>query len=569
MKLFPNLGLCFVISTAMVMVLAGCGGGGGGGGGVVSSSTLGSSIDGAVVFPSGLAMASPVGMEVGNVPLAQVSPAVRFRALALALFQGDLATAKQVASRLIPVGDAQAATRSPRYLKSANAVNALLTGSTTPRAGVGFNADKFLKSPTNASCYGPTLLYQGHPDWVSGVPANAGTLPSGDVGIWTAVDTATDTVCAAAQLDARMDGVALRSNTSLMTLASLINVANTAGKSLPAVGATVDLKAEMNVAFSPDVTFTTATISQVVAGSFSYSVAFSFTHSSGIRNAEIRLSHVPGAGKNEYSGLLTYAVTRGAGDLQNCPAPSGGTIDVGTLKYTRSAMTAMTLVHREGNYCGAGTATPLSTSYANFSGDGQLDPAGKWNGTKGWANNFNRFGAVYDPTTLKGNYTFGWQAGLNDGNARIFNVGLNFNSATEARDGEAYFGYGDDMASSTGTIKGFICNWAGPNNNHALKDYFQRQNISFNDTTGKWRPSLEAASSSNITYAPTNACTSAGGAFYYDKNAGSATPASLADELAASNPAVAVGMADRVFGTTTYATIPLAIAGRGVVVPGY
>ena len=555
---------CVGLTAALLLGLAGCGGGSSG------SPSTSTAIDGAGVFPAGLAVASPVGMEVGSVTLAQASPAVRLQALALALFQGDLATAKQLASRLIPVGDAQAAaSRSPRYMKSANTVNALLTGTTTPRTGVGFNADKFLKSPVNAGCYGPTVLYQGHPDWTSGTPAATGTLPSGDVGIWTAVDTATDWVCAAAQLDARMDGVALRSNTSLMTLASLINVANTAGKSLPAVGATVDLKTEMNVAFSPDVTFTAATISQPVAGSYSYSVAFSFTHGSGTRNAEIRLSHAPGTSKNEYSGLLTYAVTRGAGDLQNCPGASGGTVDVGTLKYTRTTRTAMTLVHREGNYCGAGTATPLATSYATFSGDGQLDPAGKWTGTKGWANNFNRFGAVYDPTTLRGNYTFGWQAGFNDGNTRVFNIGLNYDTATEARSGEAYFGYGDDIASSTGTIKGFICNWAGPNSSHTLKDFFQRQNISFNDTTGKWRPSLEAASSSNITYAPTNACTSAGGAFYYDKNAGSVTPASLADELAAPNPAVAVDLADRVFGSTTYLTIPLAIAGRGVTVPGY
>ncbi len=558
---FPCVGL----TAALLLGLAGCGGGSSG------SPSTSTAIDGAGVFPAGLAVASPVGMEAGSVTLAQASPAVRLQALALALFQGDLATAKQLASRLIPVGDAQAAaSRSPRYMKSANAVNALLTGASTPRTGVGFNADKFLKTPINAGCYGPTVLYQGHPDWVAGVPAKDGTLPSGDVGIWTAVDTATDWVCAAAQLDARMDGVALRSNTSLMTLASLINVANTAGKSLPAVGATVDLKTEMNVAFSPDVTFTAATISQPVAGSYSYSVAFSFTHGSGTRNAEIRLSHAPGASKSEYSGLLTYAVTRGGSDLQNCNGKALGTVDVGTLKYTRTAKTAMTLVHREGNYCGVGTATPLATSYATFSSDGQLDPAGKWIVSKGWANNFNRFGAVYDPTTLKGDYTFGWQAGYEDSNSRVFNIGLNYNATTEARDGEAYFGYGDDIASSTGTIKGFICNWAGPSSSHTLKDFFQRQNISFNDATGKWRPSLEAASSSNITYAPTNACTSAGGAFYYDKNAGSVTPASLVDELAVTpNPSVVVDLADRVFGPTTYATIPLAIAGRGVIVPGY
>jgi hypothetical protein len=551
------------VTMALLLGLAGCGGS--------SSSGSSTSIDGAGVFPAGLAVASPVGMEVGTATLAQASPAVRLRALALALFQGDMATAKHLAGRLIPVGDAQAAaSRSPRYMKSANAVNALLTGASTPRTGVGFNADKFLKTPINAGCYGSTVLYQGHPDFAGAAPPAPGingTLPSGDVGIWTAVDTATDWVCAAAQLDARMDGVALRSNTSLMTLASLINVANTAGKSLPAVGATVDLRTEMNVAFSPDVTFTTATISQPVAGSYSYSVAFSFTHGTATRTAEIRLSHAPGASKNEYSGLLTYAVTRGGSDLQNCNGKALGTVDVGTLKYTRTSRTAMTLVQREGNYCGVGTATPLATSYASFSSDGQLDPAGKWVGTKGWANNFNRFGAVYDPTTLKGNYTFGWQAGYEDSNSRVFNIGLNYNATTEARDGEAYFGYGDDIASSSstaGTIKGFICNWAGPSASHTLKDYAQRQNISFNDTSGKWRPTSEATSSSNITYAPTNSCevASSGTAFYYDKNA----DGSLAAEISASpNPAVAIDL----FGKTTYATIPLAIAGRGVVVPAY
>jgi hypothetical protein len=545
----------------MLLGLAGCGGGGG-------SGAVATGIDGAGVFPAGLAVASPFGMDLGATTLAQATPAARFKDFAVAMAQGDLRTAGQLASRLLPLSDAQAAaSRSPRYLKSANAVNALLTGAISPRTGVAFNASQFLKTPVNAGCYGPTVLYQGHPDWTSGTPSATGNLPSGDVGIWSAVDTATDWACAAAQLDARMDGVALRSNTSLMTLASLINVANAAGKSMPAVGGTVDLKSEMNVAFGATMTFSTATVEQPLSGSYTYKVEFSFTDGGVGRNAEIRLTHAPGGSKAAYSGLLTYAVTRGTADPQNCV--TGGTIDVGSVKYTRTSTSAMALVHREGNYCGAGTATPLITSYATFSGDGQLDPATKYPAAKGWANNFNRFGAVYDPTTLKGNYAFGWQAGYNDGNTRVFNLGLNYNAVTEARDGEAYFGYGDDIAVSAGTVKGFICNWAGPGSSHTLKDYFQRQNVTFNDTTGKWRPSLEASSSSNITYAPTNSCTSAGGAFYYDKNAGSVTPASLADELAAANPAVTVDLADRVFGATTYATIPLAIAGRGVVVPGY
>lgn len=559
-----NVKLVFMRSgaAAALLTLGACGGGGGGG----QTGT----IDGASVFPTGLAVTSPVGMESGAVTLAQAAPATRFRMLVMALASGDLQAAGQAVGFLLPLSEAQAAvTRSPRYLKSANAVNALLTGAISPRTGVGFDAGQFLKAPVNAGCYGPTVLYQGHPDWTTGTPAAAGTLPSGDVGMWAALDSATDWACAAAQLDARMDGVALRSNTSLMTLASLINVANAAGKSLPAVGATVDLKAEMIAAFSPDVTFTTATIAQPSAGSYSYAVVFSFTHGAGTRIAEIRLTHAPGSSKNEYDGLLTYAVTRGASDLQNCPGASGGTLDIGTLKYSRTSKTAMTIVQREGNYCGTGAAAPLATSYANFSGDGQLDPAGKWTGTKGWANNFNRFGASYDPTTLQGSYAFGWQAGYNDGNARVFNIGLNYNAVTEARAGEAYFGYGNDISTSDGKIQGFICNWAGPGNNHTLKDYFQRQHITFNDTTGKWRPTNDAPASSNITYAPTNSCASGGGTFYYDKNAGSVTPASLADELGAANSAVTTDLADLVFGSTTYASIPLAIAGRGMNVPSY
>ena len=238
-------------------------------------------------------------------------------------------------------------------------------------------------------------------------------LPSGDVGMWSTLDSATSAACASAQLDARMDGVSMRVNTGLMTLASLINVASAAGKSLPAVGSTVDLLAEMNAAL-PAVTFTSASIARPFSGSYTYRVEFSFTDGSATRKAEIRLTHAPGGSPKSYSGLLTYAVTRGNADMQNCPAPTGGTIDIGSLNYERTSATSMTLVHREGNYCGDGTLTPLASSYANFLSDGQLDPAGKLVGSKGWANNFNRFGAAYDPTTLKGNYAFGWQAGFAD-----------------------------------------------------------------------------------------------------------------------------------------------------------
>lgn len=559
------------IGLSVALAVAGCGGGGGSSASSPAPAPApapspSASIDGTTMFPVGLAMTSPVSMTNEVLTLSRADTLPRLRALVSALASADFRGAGQIAFGLMPVADAQAATtRSPRYLKAANAINALLTGATTPRAGAAFDAAVFLRTPVNAGCYGPTVKYEGHPD---GTPS-AGELPSGDVGLWTTLDSATGWACASAQLDARMDGVSGRVNTGLMTLASLINVASATGKSKPAVGASLDLKADMTTAFSGSATapsFTTATVSQPTAGTFTYSVQFEFTVSGVTRKAEVSLTHTPGASRSEYTGLLTYALARGSGDLQNCPGSSGGTVDVGTLKYTRTSTTAMTLVHREGNYCGAGTAAALATTYASFSSDGQLDPAGKWSGTKGWANNFNRFGATYDPTTMKGSYAYGWQAGHMDGNARVFNIGLNFDSASSRRDGEAYFGYGTDISTSDGKIQGFICNWAGPGNSRTLKDYFQRQHITFDDSAGKWLPTNNSASSSNITYAPTNSCASAGGSFYYDKSGDGSI---VDDKLVSPNPAVVTNLADKVFGPTTYATVPLAIAGRGMTPPGF
>lgn len=543
------------VALAASALLVACGGGGGG-----SSATTAS------IFPSGLALASPSDMQLGTTTLASrsASPFDALRETVMALYRGDRDTAAVTFGKLLPLSSAWAATRSPGYIAAANRINSLLTGATPARTGVSFNANRFLASVTNAGCYGPTILYNDHPDAAT---PNSGTLPSGDVGMWTVTDTATGHVCASAQLDARMDGISQRTNTGLMTLASLINVASAAGKTLPAAGSSLDLTTDMNTAFSASgLTFTTATVAQNSTSVWTYTVRFSFTDATPLsHNVEIKLTHTPGTDSTHYSGLLTYALTRGTVNLLNCPGGSGGTVDVGTLKYTRAGKTSANLVHREGNYCGAGTPSSLATSVADFSSDGQLDPAGKWTGTRGWANNFNRFGANYDPTTSQGYYALGWQAGYGDSNSRLFNIGLNYNSTTEVRDGESYFGYGSDISTSTGAIQGFICNWAGPGSSHTLQDYFQRQFVTFNDTSGKWEAGAGGAvSSSNITYAPTNSCAYAGGGtFNYDKNAN----ATLADDTAGS--ATVLDMKNKTFGATTYATIPLAIAGRGMVVPSF
>jgi hypothetical protein len=47
-------------------------------------------------------------------------------------------------------------------------------------------------------------------------------------------------------------------------------------------------------------------------------------------------------------------------------------------------------------------------------------------------------------------------------------------------DGEAFYGYGDDIATTDGTLKGLICNWAGPGGTRRLEtSYAQRQFVAF------------------------------------------------------------------------------------------
>ena len=134
------------------------------------------------------------------------------------------------------------------------------------------------------------------------------------------------------------------------------------------------------------------------------------------------------------------------------------------------------------------------------------------NPAESWGNNFAVFTAEYDPTSLQGLYNYVWQAGEGDSHARIFNFGLE-----TASSGESYFGYGDTVDQTDGSILGFICNWAGPGNDHTLQDYAQRQHFTYNETSGLFEPTNEAAS--DIIYAPTNSCTYDGsGTFVYDSN---------------------------------------------------
>lgn len=390
-------------------------------------------------------------------------------------------------------------------------IDALLNGA-TPLKNL-FTPELLYRTANDALCYGPALLYQNLPD---GVTPNSGTLPPGDLGIWQETDTLTGHACVAAQLNSRMQGIRDRSTAGLMVLASMIDRIYSKGSTLPTAGSSIDLTVDMNALSIPNVTFNSMTLSRDISSKWLYDVDFDYIRGSSTYNAKMQVTHSPGSSSSSYTGIIQYQVQDSLHG-GNCMAlPSGTNITrQGSVVYERISADHMRVEAREADFCGHGG---MSGSYL---ADGRLDPADKLDAATnndGWGNNFNQLAAEYKLSNLSGKYAYVWQAGPNDSHSRVFNMGVN---DLTPLDGEAWFGYGTqiDNPSGLGTvgqITGFICNWAGPGSSHVEQEYAQRQFFRYNSSTGKVEV---AAGGSDITYAPTNACTyDSSGTFQYDRN---------------------------------------------------
>ncbi len=529
-------------------LMVGCGGGTG-------SASVGATFS---EFPLGLAIASPLD-ATGEV-------AVAARARPDTLFAWAEDTLRQMRSdwqnkdllALIQdtlVSDAHAAVKAPRYTWATLRIQSLLDGSGTPAAA--FSPGKFLLQGNDAACYGPQVVYENNPN---AVLPNAGTLPTGDVGFWrdtddttTAVATATGQACASAQLNARMTGVSWRANQSLMGLAIVLRRLYATGATLPAAGATVNLLASMPVI--PNVTWTAASINQLTAGTYGYTLSLSYVDGGAVSHPiTITLSHTPGSDGSHYSGLMTYTV----GDKfmgGNCGGGLNDVTVIGTLKYTRNGLTSMDLAQRQGQYCGGSVTIAGKQDVSGGATHGLLLP------TSAWDDNFSRLGATYNPINLAGSYLYAWQAGSGDSHARIMQLRLNSSTS----DGESFYGYGNSIQTTTGTIQGMICNWAGPGGTHnpTATEYAQRQFVRWNNTTELWEV---PAGGSDIRYAPTNSCLYDGtGTFKYDRNLNS----SFADEVAADWNVTNTGAGTDLdlFEKGASLTIQAAITARGYVPP--
>lgn len=470
-------------------------------------------IEAARIFPAGLAVSAPTRQGAGN------------------------------GFSVLPPPPGPMATSSLSYASATAKINALLSGSKAPLSA--FDPNAFLGTANNAACFGPTLSYTNHPDGGSGM------LPSGDLGIWLETDSATGDACAAAQLNARMDGASNRTNNALMTVAAMLRAAISSGAGLPGAGGSINIVAPMNALGVASTTFTTALIALDASGKiWTYSLAFTFTDAGGAsHDVAIKLDHTPGGSPASYAGVMALSVT-GTFNGGNCGSGSNPITRIDTFKYDRSGTSNITGIQRSAQFCGSGSYATLGS----YDSDGQLKPSSTW------TDDFSRFGASYDPSTLKGYYLYGWQAGSGDGYSRILQLGINGIGSGTTNDGESYFGYADAIDKTDGKIKGFHCIWAGPKPatpTGLQTQYAQRQFIRYDSATGKWS---QPTGGSDIRYAPTDSCTYNASGFWYDRNLNGVNDEAPAD--------ITVATPD-LMGLSGAATIADAIAARGYVIPGF
>jgi hypothetical protein len=172
----------------------------------------------------------------------------------------------------------------------------------------------------------------------------------------------------------------------------------------------------------------------------------------------------------------------------NQPPAAGGNADVFAIHYELTADNQLrTRMLSRGGAAGGAAA---------FTEDGDLAPAGGWNSSMSLSL------LDVDRATGTGKGAYLWQAGPNDGRTRVFNV---FTSASASGDltGCGFFGFGQPFSSELPpvSIENFICNWAGPGNQHSGVTAVAQKQCMATDNFGLWAPT-----ESLIAYSPQNSC---------------------------------------------------------------
>lgn len=349
------------------------------------------------------------------------------------------------------------------------------------------------RSPS-PSCYGPQLDFEGHPDAGMG-EMDAGRLPGGDLGIWSST-AVNGQACAAAKLNSLMRDMGAKVDYGMLMGANLICVMNTSATALPAVDESVDMTSAVAASLAmrnPGLSLTNATLAREADDDggravYHYTFEGSYTRPMDARMFDIstHMRHRQNESDHtDYSGQIWTQLGNVGEDMARNFAYS--------LEYVRAPDQPV-----KSRLLGAGYPEAAATI---FDADGVLDVGGDWHG------NMTQSVIELSPADGTMKTTVAWQAGTGDSHARVFNAWVQRGSTdADPRTGCGFFGYGtrfdkDGMTLSDNAIDRFICNWAGPGNNHdGLANYAQKQCMS------AAMGAMYVPTTDNIAYAPVNDC---------------------------------------------------------------
>ncbi|MCB9094382.1 MAG: hypothetical protein H6621_04860 [Halobacteriovoraceae bacterium] len=339
----------------------------------------------------------------------------------------------------------------------------------------------------SADCYGPQVNYANHPDGVGG----SGNLPTGDLGLWEATEGATTEACAAAQINTLMTTTSKYIDAALMVEASSLCVLDSDSVAIPGVGSTVTFTESFEdsiQADNPSATVSSATVTQESTGVYLFNITGT---TDGVKAYTVNVK-LKKTSDTDYEGKIYGYFTSMDKDAFSASFTRDGS-DLAVRMLAGSWLTSVD-----------------DTDIIDTNGDLKLDES--WNG------NMNQAIINMNVDTQVGSISYGWQAGPGDDKIRVFNAYSAASGSTVT--GCGFFGYGNEFvatyASNTNAIDGFICNWAGPGNDHSMattSNKAQKQCFTRNNSTGVFE---EVGAKTAITYAPTVSCDDTDGAFTYD-----------------------------------------------------
>ena len=343
-----------------------------------------------------------------------------------------------------------------------------------------YDPTKLFKQARDASCYGPELKYVNHPDFT--VKNSAfdkdinDTLPTGDLGIWTELEGSTTEPCISAQLNGRLEGSAENIQAAINTAAFMVKASNDANVMSDANGTVVTFaQIKDTLPTATNLTWTEANISES-SGIWTYSFALTLS-TTPTQSIVAVMQHSPS--NLDYEGSINFTIVTGTEK------------DGGSLYYKKidTAYELNTRRSTRANSIDFGLDSDVSSTYKVLLTQSAADV------DQGYA----IFASKFDFNTTVGDYVYAWTAGGNDDKSRILNVKIEENAGT--RTAKGYYGYGDRINVTDGSILGMICYWAGPSNSHDPKDFYEEQSLEYNSSSESY-----FVTSSNILYAITNSC---------------------------------------------------------------